>query len=353
MIIKELTEINGISGSEDNVRKYIIEKIKDFADEITVDSIGNIIALKRGNSNKSKVMLSAHMDEVGLMVTGYSDGMIKFKPVGGIDERILPGKRVLIGDNAIPGIIGIKPIHMQERDDRGNNIKLKSMYIDIGAENKEEAQLKAPLGEYIAFLSEYTELGNDCIKAKALDDRVGCAILIEALKYRYEFDLYACFTVQEEVGLRGARVAAYSVKPDIAFVLEGTTCSDVPGVEEHSYSTLLGGGAALTIMDRTSYGDKALVDFLFSLAQINGIKVQFKKTTTGGNDAGKIQMSGTGVKIAAISVPCRYIHSPVSVMNKNDFKACQKLILKALNELNDEKCFNGFAMINGGGNINV
>jgi len=348
MILKELTELNGVSGNEEPVCKYIMQKISKYVDDINVDSMGNLIAIKRGTKGKHKVMISAHMDEVGLMVSGYGDnGTIKFKQVGGIDERILIGKRVLIGDKNIPGVIGCKPIHLQEKQERQNNIKQKNMYIDIGVESKEDTERLAPRGEYISFHSKYTELGADCIKAKALDDRIGCAILMEVIKGEYSFDLVACFTVQEEVGLRGAETAAYSINPDLALVIEGTTCSDVPGVEEYEYSTVLGNGAVLTIMDRASFADKVFVNFIHKLALKNGINTQFKKGTTGGNDAGKIQRSRSGVKVASISVPCRYIHSPVSLMNKNDFASCCKLLKSVLDELSkDEK--NIYIIKNGG-----
>lgn len=334
MYIKELTELNGVSGNEDEVREYILKNIKDLADDTTVDSMGNIIAFKKGKNSKLKVMLSAHMDEVGFMVTGFGEsGVIKFATVGGIDERILLGKRVLVGDNKIPGVIGSKPIHLQEREERNANVKLKKMYIDIGTDKKDETEKLVSLGDYIAFHSPYTEFGEGLIKSKALDDRVGCAILMEALKERYECDLYACFTVQEEVGLRGSEVAAYTVSPDIALVVEGTTCSDVPGVEKSEYSTILGEGAALTIMDRTSYADKNFVNYIYELAQKNKLPVQFKQTTTGGNDAGKIQLSKSGVVTASISVPCRYIHSPVSVMSQKDFNSCKDIVIAVLRDL--------------------
>lgn len=340
MLIRELTSLNGISGNEKEVRDYIINKINGLCDSIKVDSIGNIIAFKKGNNSKFKVMLSAHMDEVGFIVSGHTEkGFLKFKAVGGIDDRILPGKRVLVGDKRKCGVIGIKPIHQQEKEERTRIQKLKNMYIDIGADSREEAEKLAPLGEFIAFDSEYIEFGNGCIKAKALDDRVGCAVLIEALKHGFEFDLYACFTVQEEVGLRGSQVAAYNVMPDIALVIEGTTCADVPNVEPFEYSTVLGNGAALTIMDRTCYCDKEFVQFLHEVAVKNNIKVQYKQTTTGGNDAGKIQRNGTGVKIASISVPCRYIHSPVSVMSRSDFECVERLTISALYEMSKDRNF--------------
>lgn len=340
MLIRELTSLNGISGNEKEVRDYIINKISGLCDTIKVDSVGNIITYKKGSNSKFKVMLSAHMDEVGFIVAGHTDkGFIKFKPVGGIDDRILPGKRVLVGEKKLPGAIGSKPVHQQDKEEREKITKVKNLYIDIGAESKEEAEKLAPLGSYISFDSEYVEFGQGHIKAKALDDRVGCAVLIEALKHSYEFDLYACFTVQEEVGLRGAQVAAFQVMPDVALVIEGTTCADVPDVEPFEFSTILGNGAALTIMDRTCYCDKELVQFLYDVAVKNNIKVQYKQTTTGGNDAGQIQRTGNGVKIASISVPCRYIHSPVSVMSRSDFECVERLTLAALNQISKEKDF--------------
>lgn len=344
MLIKELTDLNGVSGNEKEVRDFIIQKIDNYCDSIKVDSIGNIIAYKKGKSSidtgKLKVMLSAHMDEVGFIVSGHTEkGFIKFKSVGGVDDRILPGKKVLVGNKKLAGVIGSKPIHQQDKEERERITKIKNLYIDIGADTKEEAERLAPLGDFIAFDSQFVELGRDCIKAKALDDRVGCAVLIEALKNRFDFDMYVCFTVQEEVGLRGAQVAAYSVMPDVALVIEGTTCADVPNVEPQDYSTVLGKGAALTIMDRTCYCDKGMVRFLSNVAEKNNIKFQYKQTTTGGNDSGQIQRTGTGVKIASISVPCRYIHSPVSVMCRSDYESVERLTLAALNEMNKDKDF--------------
>lgn len=334
VLLKEITSLNGISGNEDHVRDFIREKISGYVDEIFTDKVGNLIALKRGYSSEKRVMLSAHMDEVGFIVTGHGDdGTIKFKPVGGIDERILPGTRVTIGEGKLKGVIGCKPIHLLSSEERKSNVKLKDLFIDIGAQKREEAEKLAPLGEYIAFDSEYTEFGDGCVKAKALDDRVGCIILMEALKCKYDFDLYACFTVQEEVGLRGAETAAYSVAPDIAIILEGTTCSDVPGVKEYEFSTRLGEGPALTLMDRTAYADRKLTTFIHELAVKNDLKIQFKQTASGGNDAGKIQRSRGGVRIASLSVPCRYIHSPVSMMSLRDFEGCRKIIDITLKEL--------------------
>jgi endoglucanase len=335
MLLKKLTEAIGVSGNEKAVRDIIIKEIGNDCENIAIDRMGNLIALKKGTEgNGKKVMLAAHMDEVGLIVTGITDtGFIKFKPVGGIDARILVSKKVVIGDNRIPGVIGLKAIHLQEPGERKQAVKVKNLYIDIGAKNKEDAEKKVNLGDYIGFDSSCVEFGNNLVKAKALDDRVGCAILIEMLKERYTFDLYACFTVQEEVGLRGAGVAAYTVSPDLALVVEGTTCSDVPGAEEHEHATTLGHGPAVSIMDRASYSDKGLSQLLYNLGKDNNIKVQYKRTTFGGNDAGKIHLTREGIPTAAISVPCRYIHSPVSVMNLDDYEGCKKIVRLFLHEI--------------------
>ncbi|MDK2810922.1 MAG: hypothetical protein PWR27_1631 [Petroclostridium sp.] len=335
MLLKKLTEAIGVSGNEKAVRDIIIKEIGNDCENIAIDRMGNLIALKKGTEgNGKKVMLAAHMDEVGLIVTGITDtGFIKFKPVGGIDARILVSKKVVIGDNRIPGVIGLKAIHLQEPGERKQAVKVKNLYIDIGAKNKEDAEKKVNLGDYIGFDSSCVEFGNNLVKAKALDDRVGCAILIEMLKERYPFDLYACFTVQEEVGLRGAGVAAYTVSPDLALVVEGTTCSDVPGAEEHEHATTLGHGPAVSIMDRASYSNKGLSQLLYNLGKDNNIKVQYKRTTFGGNDAGKIHLTREGIPTAAISVPCRYIHSPVSVMNLDDYEGCKKIVRLFLHEI--------------------
>ncbi|MDQ2086785.1 M42 family metallopeptidase [Herbivorax sp. ANBcel31] len=336
MFLKELTELNGVSGNEEDVREFIKKEAKKYSDEINVDSMGNLICLKKGRNSKYKVMISAHMDEVGFMVTGYGEaGVLKFATVGGIDNRILLGKRLTVGNKKLQGVIGGKPIHLQNAGERQSNVNIKKMYIDIGANSKEEAEKLVSVGEYAAFYSSYSTLGKNAIKAKALDDRAGCAILLDILKdEQYDFDLYACFTVQEEVGLRGAQVTSYGIYPDVALVVEATTCSDVLDVEEHEYSTILGEGAALTIMDRGAYSNKKLVEFLYTNGKKNSISVQYKTTTSGGNDAGKIQTARGGVIVASISVPCRYIHSPVSLMSKNDFDSCSKLVKIALGEFN-------------------
>lgn len=331
--IKEFTEINAVSGNEKAMRDKIIECITPYATDITVDTIGNVIAFKKGTiDGGKKFVLSAHMDEVGFIVSDVTeDGYIKFKSVGGIDPRIMLAQRVVIGDDRIPGIMGIKAVHLQSPEERKNVVKEKDMYIDIGATSKEGALAKVQKGDYISFDSDYRELGDDIIKAKALDDRVGCAIMTELIKYSYPNDIYFCFTVQEEVGVRGATVAARRIKADMALMLEATTCADTAGSEPHEYATQLGKGPVLSIMDRGAYSDRELNKFIEDIAKREGIEYQYKKTGMGANESRAYQISSLPCKTAAISLPARYIHSPVSCGKKSDIDKMY-LLAKAICE---------------------
>lgn len=336
MYIKELCSLDGVSGCENEVRSFIIEKIRPLADELTVDSIGNIIALKHGERRDKRVMLSAHTDEVGFIISGITDnGFLEFKTVGGIDTRVIISKHVRIGRNKINGIIGIKAIHLQTRDERRSVPKLSSLYIDIGAKSREEAEKLVSLGDYAAFDTRYSDFGTNKIKAKAIDDRVGCAILIELMREKPLFDTYFCFMAQEEVGLRGAGLAAARVKPDIALVLEATTCSDVGGVSEADYVTRLGGGAAVSFADRTTVVERGFCEWLINSARKESIPVQYKASVSGGNDAGAIHLANGGIKTASVSVPCRYIHSSVGIADKSDIEAVKALALLFLKRTAD------------------
>ncbi|HPT83577.1 MAG TPA: M42 family metallopeptidase [Limnochordia bacterium] len=336
MLLARLTEANGAPGQEHEVRDLIRAEVEPYAHVVKTDALGNLFAIKNPQAPGPKVMIAAHMDEVALMIVGIDkDGYLKFRPIGGVDPRILVAKTVVVGKKKTPGVIGSKPIHLQRPEEREKPFTIQEMVIDIGAKSKEEAEKLVKLGDIAYFTTAYEELAGGRIKAKALDDRVGCALAIRLLQEEVSFPLIAAFTVQEEVGLRGAGVAAYQVEPDLALVLEGTTASDVPGTDEHRQATSLGEGPAITVMDRSVIPHPQLVQELFALAAEKGIKVQARRSTAGGTDAGQIQLSKTGVKVAVISVPCRYIHSPAAVMCKDDFEGAYQLVKHYLARLEE------------------
>lgn len=331
-LIEQLTNAWGVSGNENQVRQIIRKQIEKNVDDIRVDAMGNLIAFKKAKSSKRKalkVMIAGHMDEVGLMVTHIDkSGYLKFDKVGGIDDRVLLAKRVLIGKDRVPGVIGVRPIHMLYR--KGEHKKVsghEDMFIDIGAASQEEAQRCVNPGDYVMFDTPCEDWGA-LIKAKAFDDRIGCYMMIELLKKRYSFDLYAAFTTQEEVGLRGGRVAAYRQLPDMAFILEGTPAGDFPQPKEKDISRVpaLGKGPVITVMDRTVFCDKGLIKLLTDTAKANRIPVQIKRPGTGGTDAGRIHMTKEGVKTVVLAIPSRYIHSPVCLISKRDVAAGMKLM---------------------------
>jgi len=327
VLLKRLSEACGGPGQEDEVRNLIRDEVTPLVDEISTDALGNLITLRRGNQEGPRVMIAAHMDEVALMIMAIeSSGLLKFNPIGGIDPRVLVAKTVVIGKNRVPGVIGSKPIHLQRPEEREKAISINEMFIDIGVSSKSEAEKLVKIGDLAYFSTKFAEIGNDKFKGKAFDDRVGCSMLIDLLHDRYDFPLYGVFTVQEEVGLRGAGVAAHRIQPDIALVLEGTTASDVPETPEHKHATSVGKGPCITIMDSSVIPDPRLVATLLQIASENEIPVQIRRNTAGGTDAGKIQSSRSGVRVATISIPCRYIHSPVAVMSKADYDNALKLV---------------------------
>lgn len=326
MLLKRLCETHGVSGDERCVRDVICSEIKPHATSITVDIMGNLTAFKKGVSSEKKVMLCAHMDEVGLIVSSVTEsGYLKFQTVGGIDARVLVGKRVSVGKNRINGIISLKAVHLQSKSERESAVTEKMLYIDIGAKDKEDALSVVSIGDYAAFETAFHEFGEGFYKAKALDDRCGCAILADLIKCSCEYDTYFCFTVQEEVGCRGAQICANRIGADAAMILEATTCGDVSGAQKHLEVTTPHGGAALSLLDRGSYSDITLTTRLYTLAQSEGIKVQYKRTTMGGNDARVVQTAVGGTLTCAVSVPCRYLHSPVSTVSKSDFESAKKV----------------------------
>ena len=332
MFLKELTELSGVSGCEYEVRNYIKQRLNEIGCEFYIDKLGNVIAHNKGKKNIT-IMVAAHMDEVGLIVNHIdSDGFIKFKAVGGIDQRVLNSKIVLVGEKKIPGVIGSKAVHLMSEEEKGTSVPIDKLYIDIGSSSKSETEKLVQIGDYIIFKSDYVEFGDNLIKAKALDDRAGVSIILELLSIKLDADFYGVFTVMEEVGLRGAETAAYQLEPDLGIVLEGTVCADMPEVNDQDKSTLIGKGAALSLMDGTTVYDIDLVRDIAKIAEEKNIMYQFRKSSSGGNDAGVIHKTKKGSKVVAISVPCRYIHSPVNVASKSDienvFKLAKEVILR-------------------------
>jgi len=333
MLLKTLSELNGTSGAEGSVRDFLRQQLKPFVDTLVVDKMGNLIATKNAHLPGPKIMLSAHMDEVALMITDItSDGFLKFQPVGGIDARILVSKPIQMNE-ALIGVIGSKAIHLQKSSERQKSLTFDQLYIDIGAKCKEEATSKVKLGDYAYFMTKCEPFGEGLYKGKAFDDRVGCALLVELLKQDYAFPLVAAFTVQEEVGLRGAKIAAYHVAPDFAIVLEGTVAADVSDREEDGWVTELGKGPACSLLDRTTLYSPKLIQWVVDIARGKGIPLQFRRGASGGNDAGSIHVSKAGIPTVVLSVPCRYIHSFVSVISEHDYTACFNLVAALLANL--------------------
>ena len=335
MILKELSEAVGVSGDEGAVRILLKKAIAGHVDEMWVDNLGNLLAIKRGTGEVAlRVLVDAHMDEIGMMITGFdSDGTLRFEPVGGIDDRVMLGKMVWVGPKRLPGVIGGKPIHLLEDGEYKSVARRKGLRIDIGAADKDGAKREVKIGDRATFATEFLDLG-PTMMGKAFDDRVGCAVIVELLRGDpFPCDLAIAFTVQEEVGLRGARVAGYRLEPDIAFALEGTLCDDLPKDDDVSPVTELGQGPALTVMDRGTIDDPRLVSFLTATAEAHDIPFQFRRVTGGGTDAGALHLSRAGVPSAGVSIPCRYIHAPAAICSKGDFDNCVRLMRAALMEL--------------------
>lgn len=324
--LKELCLLNGVSGNEGKVADYIISRIQDNC-ECHIDNMGNILAFKKGKKTpKNKIMVSAHMDEVGFIVNFINqDGTLKIAPVGGVDARVVFGRQVIVGDNGIVGVIGSKAVHNLTKEEKETAVKIENMYVDIGALSREDACAHVSLGDFVSFRSDFIEFGDGMIKSKALDDRCGCAIMIDMICSKLEYDTYFTFVVQEEIGLRGSKTAAFTVDPDIAIILETTTAADIPQVKNEKRVCSLEKGAVVSFMDHSTIYNRELYNLAFEVAQKNEIKCQTKTMVAGGNDSGAIHVSKSGVRTTAISVPCRYLHSPSCVISKNDFMAVYNL----------------------------
>ena len=326
-LLKKLCELNGVSGDEGAVRDFLCAQAEPYADAIRTDALGNLIVFKKGKkATGNRLLLCAHMDEVGLIVTrATEEGFLRFDFVGGVDRRVALGKPVVLGPKKIPGVIGMKAIHLLSREDMKKVPKTEALYIDIGASSREEAEAMAEPGTYGAFVCKGEILGSDFFKAKAIDDRVGCAVMLKLLREELPLDVTFAFTAQEEVGTRGAFGAAFSVTPEVALVLETTTAADLPGVEGARRVCAPGKGPVISYMDGGTIYDRELFETLRRLAEEGSIPWQTKEYIAGGNDARTIQRSKAGVRVAALSAAVRYLHAPASVGCISDFENMRKL----------------------------
>lgn len=325
--LKTLCRLSGVSSREDQVRDYIRTQAQPWADSIRTDALGNLIVTKKGTKPApGYLMLAAHMDEVGLMIDRiHEDGTLGFQFVGGVNRQVVIGKPVYIGEKRILGVVGMKPIHLTTAKEREKVPKTDKLYIDIGTASKEESQALVDLGDAAVFQDDIREFGNGMLKAKAIDDRVGCAVLLDLLRQKLPMDVTFVFTVQEEVGTRGALGAAFSVKPKIALIVEGTTAADLPGLEGGMRVCAPGKGPVVPYMDGGTIYDRGLFLLLRRLAEENGIPWQTKEYISGGTDGRAIQRSRSGVRVAGIAAAVRYLHAPSSVAAISDCEALCKL----------------------------
>jgi putative aminopeptidase FrvX len=337
-LLARLSEAAGVSGDESAVRKIILAEVSRTAAETRIDALGNLLVRCRTHGKpRLRLMIAAHMDEVGLMIVrAGAEGLWKFETVGGVDVRALPAQAVTIGRERIPGVIGVKPIHLTEKDEIDHPLKVDGMTIDIGAKDKDGAMARLKPGDRAVFATAFrNERG--ILRGKALDDRLGVAALIElASDPPPGLELWAAFTVQEEIGLRGATVAAHAIDPDLAIVLDATPAHDMPawdGGENAIYNTKLGCGPAIYLTDRGTISDARLVRLLAGAAEKEDIPYQFRQPGSGGTDAGAIHLARQGVPAVSISVPCRNVHTPVSTARLDDWRGLTALVWAAIRQL--------------------
>ncbi len=336
-ILKTLCDEYGISGNESTVASRIIGMIEDYADSYYVDNLGSVIAFKKGaRTPAKKILIDAHTDEVGMIVTGFAaDGGLCFTTVGGVDARVILGRRVLVGEDRIPGVIGTKAIHMQSEEERKTAVPVDKLYIDIGCSSKEEAQALVDYGDEVCFPAGFGTFGNGYLKGKAIDDRFGCAVMVELIRSELPCDCWFSFSVQEEVGCRGAAASAFAVAPDYAIVLETTTAADLAGVSEPKSVCTLGKGAVVGFMDRGTVYPRDLYKLCHQLGAEKGIPVQTKTMVAGGNDARSIHQAAGGIKTIAVSAPSRYLHSPFCVVKESDLTAVRDLTRALIEKLGE------------------
>ena len=317
--LKTLCDIVAPSGSEAAVREAIKSDIAPFADSIKTDALGNLIAFRKGKKQGKTIMVAAHMDEVGFMINYIADdGRLMFDAVGGLDARVVAGRRVSFTKNGKLGVIAAKAIHIQTAEEQEKTTPINKMYIDIGVNSREEAERFVSIGDVASFVPNYEQFGEGYLKSKAIDDRFGCYILCRLIREEPEYDTYFAFTTREEVGCRGAFAVSYQIKPDISIVIEATTAGDIQGAPKHATACGLGKGAVLVFMDGGTIYDRDLFDRTEKTAVANNISYQAKNVIAGGTDSSAIQRSNAGVRVVGLSAPCRYIHSASCIVKESD-----------------------------------
>ncbi|MFN3405717.1 MAG: M42 family metallopeptidase [Cytophagaceae bacterium] len=338
-LLKDIHEIPGAPGFEQRIRQYVLERVKSHVDELRVDNMGNIITLKKGKNNHDgkKLMIAAHMDEIGFIVTHINEqGFLYFHPLGGFDPKTLTAQRVIVhGTKDLIGVMGSKPIHVMSPEEKNKPAKIEDFFIDLGMP-KEEVEKYVTVGNPVTRERSLIEMG-DCINCKSIDNRISVYILLETLRLleNQPYDVYGVFTVQEEVGMRGAMSASYQINPDFGIGLDTTIAYDVPTARPQEKVTELGKGAAIKIMDSSAIADYRMVAFLKKTAEDNGIKWQPEILTAGGTDTAALQRFGkTGAIAGAISIPTRHIHQVIEMAHKEDIKGCIRLLKAAVENIN-------------------
>lgn len=341
-VLEKLSNLIAPSGYEDQVRTEVINLLNGVVNELKVDKLGNVIAYKKGSKNLPTILLAAHMDEVGFIITHiHEDGFLRFHPLGGIYPPTLYAQRVTIlgRKGEIPGYIGAKPPHLLTEEEMKKGVEIGKMFIDIGAQSYDEVlEMGVHIGSVGTFATRFCKLNDNKVLGKAFDDRAGLTAMIEVIKALKETDynIIGIGTVQEEVGLRGARVAAWQTKPDYAIILEGTTASDDPETKVHQRTATQGEGPAITIADKSIIVPSFMIRILEDAAKEENIPYQYKKTITGGTDAGVIHLTREGIPAAVISVPCRYIHSSASILCIKDLENVIALVKAFIKKVSKE-----------------
>lgn len=330
-ILEELSNANGVTGREDEVRNIIKNFMKPYADEIREDKLGNLIAFKKGKADAPTIMIAAHMDEVGLMIKNIKKkGFLQFTKIGGIDDRVILAQKVIVQTNKglLPGVIGSKPVHIQKEEEKKKVIDSDKLFIDVGARDKEEVEkMGVQVGDVVSFDTKFTQIGNGVVLGKAFDDRVGCTVMVETFRKLENIDcnVYAVGTIQEEVGLRGATIAAFQIEPDIGIALDSTVAGDMPGIGEGDAPAKMGEGPVLTVADGGLIAHPKVLRLLIDSAKENKIVYQLETGIRGATDAARIALSREGVPSGVISVAARYIHSPSGIVDISDIEKAIQL----------------------------